>query len=355
MNKINYHIILILLAGNLLTACNQDDSCQQINEGQTATMRVQIINADSSAKPFITQTRPMSPSLRAFSEDIVGNLHVAIYNNNDELTGRSYGSGASSIYVSTRSGLDCTVYALVNTGSEGLSIPLSRTALVAMTTPNITDIEDIKVNESLIMSGSIPANINPGENTLALLPVSRMAARNRLNITCSEGATLTGYAVKNLPVKSWYIPRPNDNETSPSDEAMGNDAVNITASTDWLNTPILTPTSTGPSTYTLTFYQYENRRGGRVSVAGTTGDPTIQTEKATYAPTRATYVELYVDAGGATSTYQLYLGADAYTNYSVKRNCSYTYTISINTTSMSIASIGIAGWTAISGEETIEL
>jgi hypothetical protein len=349
----------MLMTACLLHACILEEPCRNCPGDETATLRVQITNTDTTTKTQKTQTgqptHTKAPVLRAFSEDVVGDLHVVVFNQTGELTGHAYGSGSSSVYVTTRSGFNCTVYALVNTAEEGLTRPTSRTALLAMTTPDLTTIESIKVNEHLIMSGSLPADISAGENTLALLPVARLAARNTLNITCAEGTTLTGYAIRNLPVRSWYMPRPNTGEDDAEDDAVGDDAVNTATEADWLNTPTLTPLSTGPATYTITFYQYENRRGGRTTVGGSTGDPTSQSQKATYAPDRATYVELYVNASGALTTHRLYLGANAYTNYSVKRNCTYTYIINIGSTALSITSIGIEGWTPISGGEDIEL
>lgn len=351
----------MLMTACLLHACILEEPCRNCSGSETATLRVQVSGTDTptvTSKAAAWRKAPFQqagPSLRAFSENLVGDLHVAVYNSAGDLTGQAYGSGSSSVYVTTRSGLNCTVYALVNTGDGDLTFPASGTDLPMLTTPDLTDMEGIKVNEHLLMSGSLPADISAGENTLALLPVARLAARNTLNITCAEGTTLTGYALRNLPVRSWYMPRPNTGEDDAEDDAVGDDAVNTATEADWLNTPTLTPLSTGPATYTITFYQYENRRGGRIAVGGTTGDATDQTQKATYAPARATYVELYVNASGALTTHRLYLGANAYTNYSVKRNCTYTYIINIGSTALNITSIGIEGWTPISGGEDIEL
>ena len=367
------HYIMSLCIGSMLTSCILENGGTSSTEGESATLCVEVARADTaasvtegnavassastSAVKGVTATRT-AVGLRSFSEDNVADLHVAVYNSEGTLTGHAYSAGGS-VTLTTRSGEDCTVYALVNTGNEDLTIPATQSAFKALTTEDLTDVDDIKVNDNLLMSGSLTTDIAAGDNTLTeALPVSRLAARNILNITCGEGLSLTGYAIKNLPVRSWYVARPNTAETDEDDAATGDDAVDPDVSGDWLDTGTLSGTdiATGSTPqYAFTFYQYENRRGGRIAVSGTTGDATDQTQKATYAPERATCVELYVNASGTSITYKLYLGANAYTNYNVKRNGSYTYNLSIGATGMSISSVSIEAWTEVSEGSTIEM
>jgi hypothetical protein len=359
------NILILILTGSMLNSCILDNAGPVCEEPQAATLRVEVAWATPVSSGAATATGSERSALqggvalRSFSENSVADLHVAVYNSAGELTGHAYSSGGS-VTVTTRSGTGSSVYALVNTGNEDLSMPALKTALQAMTTGTLTTLNDIKVNDDLVMSGSLTTDISAGDNTLGTFTVSRLAARNILNITCGEDITLTGYAIKNLPVKSWYVAHPNTSESEEEDAVAGDDAVNTSVSTDWLNTGTLSGTdilsgtdvTTGSSTYALTFYQYENRRGGRIAVGGTTGDASNQTQKATYAPARATYVELYVNANGTSITYQLYLGANAYTNYNVKRNGSYTYNISIGASGISVSGVSIEAWTEVTGEET---
>lgn len=360
----------MILIGSLFTSCLLENSTVNSTESQTATLRIEVsrpaVSDTSSADTGSSSSASVSTNvvkqgaairstvaLRSFSEDNVGDLHVMVYNSEGSLMGHAYSAG-SAVSVTTRSGEDCSVYALTNTDDEDLTLPTLKTALLEMTTESLTTMDGVKVNDNLIMSGSLTTDITAGDNMLGTFAVSRLAARNILHITCAEGLVLTSYAIRNLPVKSWYVARPNTAET---DEAVGDDAVDPNLSSDWLDTGTLSATdiATGSSTYALTFYQYENRRGGRKSINGTTGDATSQTQKATYAPDRATYVELNVNASGTSATYKLYLGANAYTNYSVKRNGSYTYDISIEASGMSISGVSIKAWTVISGGSTIEM
>jgi len=392
MRRIRYHIILILM-GSLLTSCILENGAVSSVESQVATLRVELsgrVVSDSSssvaasgstsssvARTFCDtslsavlgsstlrrQTAALSStkvSLRSFSENNVSDLHVMVYNNEGSLTGHAYSSGGS-VNVTTRSGEDCSVYALVNTNDESMVVPSTESSLQALTTPTLTAVEDIKVNGNLIMSGSVTTDITAGTNTLGSFTVCRLPARNILNITCGEGITLTGYAIRNLPVKSWYVARPNTAEADEDDAAVGDDAVDPDVSADWLDTEtfpgtdILTGTGTlTGTTYALTFYQYENRRGGRKSISGTTGDATDQTQKATYAPDRATCIEFYVNAGGTSITYQLCLGASA-SNYNVKRNGSYTYILFIGASGLSVSSVSIEPYTNATTEAETEL
>lgn len=347
-----------LCIGSILTSCILENDTVNGAESLPATLRVEVAEKDTAASAAASAASLRSSS---FNEDHVEDLHVAVYNSQGTLTGHAYSSGGA-VTLTTRSGEDCTVYALVNTGNEDFTIPATQDAFKALTTESITTPDGVKVNNNLLMSGSLTTDITAGDNTLTdALPVTRLAARNILYITCGEGITLTGYAIKNLPVKSRYAARPNTLETTASDDAVGDDAVDPDIPADWLDTEtfqaadILTGTGTlTGTTYALTFYQYENRRGGRVAVGGTTGDASDYTQKAVYAPEKATYIEFYVNAGGTAITYRLYLGADA-SNYNVKRNGSYTYNIFIGASGMNVSSVGIAPWTDATTETETEL
>jgi hypothetical protein len=359
MRKIGHYIILLLTV-SMLTSCILENSGVASQESLPATLRVVVTRPDTtgtstgSASTASASTRT-AVALRSFSEDNVADLHVAVYNSEGTLTGHAYSSG-SAVSVTTRSGTGCTVYALTNTGNENLAIPSTQEALKKLTTGDITDVDGIKVDGNLVMGGSLKTDISAGDNALGTFAVTRLAARNIMNITCGEGITLTGYAIKNLPVRSWYAARPNTAEADASDDAVGDDAVDPDVSGDWLDTETFPGAgiAIGTSTYAFTFYQYENRKGGRITVGGTTGNATDQSQKATYAPERATYVELYVNANGTTITYQLYLGANA-ANYNVKRNGSYKYIISIGASGINVSSVSIESWTEISGGSTIEM
>lgn len=351
MGKSIYISFELLLAGCLVfSSCINE--VYSPSEDYDASVRVKI----SSEKN--TRTTPT----RAFSEDIINDMHILVYNRDGKLTGHAYGL-SNPLVVKTSSGSNCSVYAITNTGNETLFSGTSVSelgSLLGMTTAKITSLDDLVQADNLLMSGSITTDIVKGENEiLDGFYVSRLAAKNTLHITCGEGVALTGYRIRNLPAKSWLIARPNANETVMSDAAPGDDAVFVSNDGDWFDSDVISVS--GASPFSITFYMYENRRGGRVPVGGTIGDPSTETvvekplKKAFYAPPRATFVELYVKVDGLPKTYSLYLGADNSSNYNIKRNCSYTYNISLGSAGILLPDeISIHDWEEKDGE-TVEL
>jgi hypothetical protein len=342
----------MLLLSTVLMACSADEGTVATTEaGQDAVIRLNV------SSPVVANSAG-APALRAFSETTVNNLHVLVYNSKGERTGHAYGTG-SSVTVSASCGNGCGIYALTNTNNENLfddSLVTTEAKLKAMTTGSLIAMDSIKSNGNLLMTGSTEADLVAGENTKTF-SVARVAAKNSLIITCGTDVTLTGYAVKDLPVKSWYVARPNASEATASDTAVGDDAVNPSTTTDWLSTATLSASGIATGTtpqYALTFYMYENRRGGRKAISGSMGDESDQTQKATYAPACATYVDLYVYANGTSITHRLYLGGTPYaTNYNVERNCSYTYNITISASGgLVVGTISVQPWESVTGGST---
>lgn len=312
---------------------------------------------DATVRVEISTKKADGSLIRAFNEDVVNDMHILVYNNNGKLTGNAYGL-TNPLVVKAISGVGCYVYAFTNTGDESLfsgSSVSERSTLLNMTTNSIASVDDIKSGDNIEMGGGVTTDIASGQNDITDgFYVSRLAAKNTLIVTCASGITLTGYSIKSLPVKSWLIARPNISEALENDVAIGDDAVSVANNSDWFDTGTIS--MSGSSPYNIEFYMYENRRGGRVEIGGTTGDPATETtaqksaNKAYYAPQRATYVELYVTMGGTSEKYKLYLGADNSGNYNIKRNCSYTYNISIGALGiMTVDNVIISGWSEIIG------
>ena len=293
---------------------------------------------ESALTTDIPGTRPMASihlhvgsdaqrriSTRAFDDSSIANLHVLVYDSNNRLTGHQYVT-TDNVTMQAASGAGCTIFAIANTGNPSLFDGTTASTvdkLRAMMTSKISSVEGTKVNDKLLMSGWLNnVTITGGSDvqTITGLTVQRLAAKITLNVTTAAGITVTGYCIKNLSSKSYFIARPNVNEASVDDTAVGDDA-----SSSWFDSSQVTTSSiTG-----ISFYMYENRRGGRVSVNGTTGNVTNQQQKALYAPDNATYVEVYTKGSNYTATYKIYLGADNSSNYNVKRNSTYTCDVNI--------------------------
>ena len=277
---------------------------------------------------------------RAFDELSISNLYILVYNGNGSLIGYKYlSSYTSSIQMDVRSGTNCTIYAIANLGSTPIfnaQIANTESALNAMMCGPVTTLNGVIANERLTMSGSIKGITLLGKgntnyvNLVGTITISRLVAKNTFTVTAIPGINITGYSIKNLPKYGYLVARPNANESSAGDIAVGNDA-RVSDRFD-------VSTTLTSSISNLTFYMFENRRGGRFAVNGSTGTLSDQKEKGMYAPGYATYLEVYatgtltstdVRARFISATYRIYLGADNSKNYNVKRNGSYKYNVNI--------------------------
>ncbi len=276
---------------------------------------------------------------RAVDENIISNLYILAYNGNGSLIGyrflSSYTQG-QPIVMDVNSGVNCTIYAIANLGATPvLNAQTANTelALKAMMCGPVTTLEGGTLNNRLVMTGSKAGVTLLGggtTNSIGTITISRLVARSTFTVTAIPGINITGYSIKNLPKYEYLVARPNSNESSADDIAVGNDA-QVSERFDVSTTPVT-------SISNLTFYMYENRRGDRVAVNGSTGTPSDQKEKGMYAPNNATYMEVYVTgtlnhadvrARFISATYRIYLGADNSKNYNVKRNASYNYNVNI--------------------------
>lgn len=264
---------------------------------------------------------------RAFDDSSIRDIHVLVYNSQNELTGHAYGIG-NGLTLRAESGSGCTLFAVANTGNATLfdgETASTLSKLKALVSAQISSVEGVKNNDCLLMSGSLNnVTLNGGTavQTITGLTVERLAAKITMDVTTAAGISITGYSIKNLPGQSYLTARPNANEDSSDDLAVGDDVA-----TSWFDQPEVSATSIK----NLSFYMYENRCGDRVAVNSTTGDLTAQLQKALYAPEHATYVEIYTKGYGYTATYKVYLGADNCRNYNVKRNGNYTCNVSMLT------------------------
>jgi len=305
----------------MILSCTDQGSLE--NTQDMAVLRVSV--GSDTAQEISTKA--------TFSDSGIYNLHVLVYNSSGELIGYGYSSTGNSVTLTTRVGTGNTVYAVANTYNSSLfdgSVATSESKLKTLLSSTST-LEGIKISDSstsgLVMSGSKSNVIISSSGTTISssdFTISRLAAKITLNITGYNGITITGYTIKNLPIKGYIVARPNTYESLLTDIAVGDDASSTTS--DRFDTSI---TGLSTSSYSTSFYMYENRRGGRVSVSETTGTSTNEREKVTYAPTGATYVDISAKGTTFSSVYRVYLGADNCQNYNVKRNVNYTYNISL--------------------------
>jgi len=317
--KCSYMFVLVCIFFSL--SCTDQESPD--NTEGLAVLRVSVGN--DAAQEVSTKA--------TFNESGIYNLHVLVYNGSGNLIGHGYSNTGNSVTLTTRVGTGNTVYAIANTYNSTLFDGFVATSELKLKTllSSTSTLEGIKVSDSstsgLVMSGSKSnVTISSSGTTISSsdFAISRLSAKITLNITGLNGIVITGYAIKNLPKKGYIVARPNTNESLVTDLAVGDDA--SSTSTDRFDTSV---TGLSTSSYATSFYMYENRRGGRVNVSGTTGTSTNEREKVTYAPTGSTYVDISAKGTTFSSVYRVYLGADNSQNYSVKRNVNYTYNITL--------------------------
>ena len=289
----------------------------QNGEGELAVVRLDV-----------RANTPDNISTRALDENTIHDLHILVYNSSGELTGKSYKIEAPYT-VTARSGTNCTIYAIANTGNSALfegTVASTEQKLKDLTT-NITLWSDLTSSDYLLMAGSKESvTIAAGESTLTDgMTVSRLAAKVNLAIGVASGSgiTITNYKICSLPVNSYYINRPLTTESSETDNAgeTGTEPNSTSTAAHWTNSGLID--AGGTSSVNTTFYMFENRRGVNSGIAAQNQKIKVN------APDSATYVVINGETLGYKATWKVYLGANNTTNFNVKRNCSYTYDITL--------------------------
>lgn len=303
-----------------LNGCSQEvvpGGEPEVPEGELAVIR---LNVRANTTDQI--------STRAINDSTIHDLHILVYNSAGELTGKSYQT-AAPYTVTARSGTNCKIYAIANTGNSVLfdgTVASTEQKLKDLTT-NITLWNDIIGSDYLLMAGSKEGvTIDAGESTLTDgMTVKRLAAKVNLviGVAAGSGITITNYKICSLPVNSYYINRPLTTEGSQTDNAgeTGTEPNNINTAAHWTNSGLID--AGGASSVNTTFYMFENRRGVNSSIAAQN-----QKIKAN-APDSATYVVINGGVRGYKATWKVYLGANNTGNFNMKRNSKYTYNITL--------------------------
>jgi len=272
-------------------------------------------------------------STRAVDETAIHDLHILVYNSAGELTGQSYLT-ATPYTVTARSGTGCKIYAIANTGDASLfseAVADTEEKLKNLTA-TISSWDEITSSSYLLMVGSKAVDIVAGESTLTDgMTVSRLAAKVTLDvgIASGSGVTISGYRIYGVPKKSYYVPRPLGTEASATDTqtTRAEDASLPLNSGDWTDSGLVGLSNV--SSFNAVFYMYENRAG--VNTAITAQNQKIKANVPASPADSAAYVIIYGKASGYTFlSWKIYLGANNTTNFNIKRNSQYTYTITLN-------------------------
>lgn len=315
----------------IVASCQPDNQVNTQEDGLPAVIRLEV-----------TGEEQVDATTRAVNEDKINDLHILVYDNKGKLIGQQYNTG-SSVTVKTHSAKGCAIYAVANTGKPNLFNGNNDVYLESQLKKAVFSLstwDELNKGTHLPMTGSISkVDIAAGTQTVTGgIKVSRMAAKVTLNIGVAthsnSNITITDYTIHHLPRNSYYIPHPLSTESGiiDSNTFPGEDAMDATNDAHWANSPQTTVNSTTVST---TFYMFENRRGVINSI-------TKQNNKNNAnAPERSTYVDINGTIDDVKANWKIYLGANNTSNFNIKRNCQYKYTITLEITGKADTRISI--------------
>lgn len=311
--KYIYRIFLLIGMVATFVACQfigEDDGTQ---EGNSAIIRLEVKAGEE-----------MNTLTRAVSETTIEDMHVLVYDSNGELIGQEYQASDTKIAVTTHRANGCKVYVVANTHKPDLfkGYDIHRETYFKEMVHSLSVWSELTDGSNLPMTGSTTVDITTSTQELTM-QVHRMAAKITLNIgvKAGSGITILNYKIYNVPLRSYYVLHPLATEANTDDTTAGQDAP--LSADHWADSPVMTLTG-GTTSVSRTFYMYENRQGVNSNIGQ-------QSDKSSgNAPEHATYVEINGIVNSLTVSWKVYLGANNTSNFNIKRNCQYTYTITLN-------------------------
>ena len=200
-----------------------------------------------------------------------------------------------------------TVYALVNMGDMTASIPRSESDLASLTyrIPSYTEGSGALAVQGLPMAGKL---VWPGNGTV--IPVERLLAKVTAHLSCEwEGAAIRSVRVCNL-----------NRILRPFGEAV--------MAEDWDQQEFHARTGTASGTFV--FYVPENRQGTIDGIQTSREKSPDANDEVRARSNRLTYLETTVEGTEAivgSIIYRSYLGQDAVSNFDIRRNARYDWTL----------------------------
>ena len=203
-----------------------------------------------------------------------------------------------------------TVYALVNMGDLRSSLPVSEASLSSWTyvIPSYTEGAGSLAARGLPMAGKLDYDGGTG-----VIPVERLLAKVTARLSCEwTGAAIREVRVRNLN----RVLRPFGTGSA----AGGGDILQEQEFQD----------GTGTASGTFVFYVPENRQETVSGITDSAGKSPDKNDAVAAKQDRLTYLETVVDASGqykGSITYRSYLGRDAVSDFDIRRNAHYLWTV----------------------------
>lgn len=200
-----------------------------------------------------------------------------------------------------------TIYALVNMGDTTSVLPLSESelSLLIYTIPSYTEGTGSLAERGLPMAGKLTW---PEQGTV--IPVERLLAKVTAQLSCEwEGARIRAVRVRNL-----------NRVLRPFGEGLRDD--------DWDEQEF--HEGTGTASGTFVFYVPENRQGTIGGIQTSLDKSPDSSNEVRARSDRLTYLETVVEGTGlilGTITYRSFLGGNATTDFDIRRNAHYRWTL----------------------------
>ena len=264
---------------------------------------------------------PADPEKAA--EEAIKNIWVFQYDNkgNQLIAPRYYEVNTTIIKelnIRLAEGEESRVYVLANTSDPEWAKDKDLTTIekfVAYEYPFTEENVEMGKDEYLLMEGNVKETIKKETDLLPVdIHLTRMMAKISFKyVTAAEAKDLvvTRVIINNMPKKMRMEETPvEENYPGPNDEDFATRSVTIDKKL--------------ASGEVYTFYVPANRRG----ISKNT-DPKLKNNGA---PEKALYVQLFISSksNGSNFLYTIYLGANDYNDYNVRRNHNYNITLKLN-------------------------
>ena len=288
----NMRKLSIVLTAILLAACSREEPETFFRTAETDFSGIPTRSLLTGAD---IETKKTGITLAAYGEDGV------------LATSGHFTTNLESLRLELESGRNYTVYALVNMGDQSGVIPRSESALSTLTyrIPSYSEGAGSLASRGIPMAGKLSY---PGAGTT--IPVERLLAKVTVQISCEwPGAAIRSAKVCQL-----------NRVLRPFGEA--------TMEEDWDQQEF--HEGTGTASGSFVFYVPENRQGVIDGIRTSRekspdGNDTIRARK-----DRLTYLETTVEGTGVyagTIIYRNYLGRNAVSDFDIRRNARYSWTI----------------------------
>ena len=290
MRRITYLAVLLLL-----TSC--------IRPGSVREQEIAFRTTDTDLQDIPTRSLLTASDIETKRTAIT----LAAYADGALVAAGCFTAGLNAMILDLDPNRSHTVYALVNMGDMTSTLPFMESELSSLTyrIPSYTDGDGSLAVRGLPMAGKITW---PDQGTV--IPVERLLAKVTTQLTCEwEGAIIRSVQVRNL-----------NRVLRPFGEALREE--------EWDQQEF--QQGTGRASGTFVFYVPENRQGTIVGIQSSRDKSPDLNDEVHARSSRLTYLETVVEGTGiyeGTITYRSYLGKDAVSDFDLRRNAHYRWTV----------------------------